>query len=142
MEFVLVEAGTLKSYDYATYLYGRHVLHRITVTGPISLKERIPLYERTLKLTPEDAYFCIVDNNARHENQFSFDDIKYLDDLLIKSGIRVFYGVTITQDSAYEKMVDLANTNAELNALKGQLYTTADENEAEAFILSKLRPMQ
>lgn len=139
MRITLIESGTLESYEYAAYRYDDRHLYRIRVTGPISLKQRLPLYRKILSINTNDTIFCVVDNSAGHENQFTFDDIRYLDDLLLEAGIRYFFGATVTQDAGYSSLVELANTNAKHIQLGGALIAAVSAEEAEDFILSRIR---
>ena len=70
---------------------------------------------------------------------FSLSDMKVLDDLLVESGIELFYGATITTDPAYSGLVKLANTNVNVSKLDGALLSTDSADEAEHFILTKLQ---
>ncbi|WP_193171073.1 hypothetical protein [Nisaea nitritireducens] len=134
----LIETGSTPGFEFASYRHGPHVLHRIKVVGPIGLKERIPLYHKTLALTPDDTYFCILDNSERHNNSFSFEDIRFLDQMLLDAGIATFYGATITLDAGYRDIVELANANVENVGLNGKLMTTHSPEEAETFIMEML----
>lgn len=134
----LIEAGSTPGFEFASYRHGAQVLHRIKVVDSISLKERIPLYYMTLALTPADTYFCILDNSGRHHNSISFEDIRFLDQLLLDAGIATFYGATITLDAGYRDIVELANANVENIGLQGKLMTTHSPGEAEAFIIEML----
>lgn len=131
---VLIGDGSMAGFVFASYRHGPHVVHRISVVGPVGLKERIPLYRATLALTPADTYFCILDNSARYYNSLSFEDIKLLDTLLMDAGIATFYGATITLDAGYREIVELAKANVTNVGLNGKLMTTAIPEEAEAFI--------
>lgn len=134
----VVATGELKGYRFRTERWGMEVLHRITVTGPINLQRRIPLYEATLAANPSANYFCIVDNRAGFENAFSFEDIRYLAEVLKDGGISHLHGVTITDDQEYAKIVELANITVAISSLQGELRSTHDVAEAEAFIQDRL----
>lgn len=96
------------------------------------------MYEQTLALTETHRYFCVLNNMGRHENKFSLDDMRYLDSIMIDSGITEFYGVTISHDPAYTGIIELASASAQSLALKNDLWTTPDPIEAELFIMRKL----
>jgi len=134
----VVAAGEMKSYRFRTERRGLEVLHRITVTGPINLQRRIPLYEATLAANPSPNYFCILDNRAGFENAISLDDLQFLAAILKDAGISRFYGVTITDDREYPKIVELANIVVATSPLQGELLSTGDAAAAEAFIQDKL----
>lgn len=135
----LVGQGRIPGYDFVSYRHGPHVLHRIQVVGPISRAERIPLYRRTLALTDTGSYFCILDNSAGHENDFTFDDMKFFGELLRKAGIVAFYGATVTPDMGYAAVVSLASMIVEYSGMEGELISTSSMAEAEAFIFDKMK---
>jgi hypothetical protein len=138
----LIAPGTLPKFRYEAHAFVAERLHRIEVTGPISLVERGALYEQTLALTETHRYFCVLNNMGRHENKFSLDDMRYLDSIMIDSGITEFYGVTISHDPAYTGIVELASASAQSLALKNDLWTTPDPIEAELFIMRQLAQAQ
>lgn len=133
-----VATGEMQSFRFRTERRGQEVLHRITATGPINLRRRIPLYEATLAVNPSPNYFCIVDNRAGYENAFSFEDIRFLADVLKDGGISHLYAVTVTDDQEYAKIVELANITVAISSLQGELRSTNDAAEAEAFIQDRL----
>lgn len=134
----VVATGELHGFRFRTERRDREVLHRITVTGPIDLQRRIPLYEATLAVNPSPNYFCIVDNRAGFENAFSFADIRFLAEVLKDGGISHLYAVTITDDQEYGKIVELANITVTISSLQGELLSTNDAAEAEMFIQDRL----
>ncbi|MDF1733963.1 MAG: hypothetical protein P1U37_01675 [Minwuia sp.] len=134
----IVATGELKSYRFRTERRGLEVLHRITVTGPINLKRRIPLYEATLAANASSNYFCILDNRAGFENSFAFEEMQILSRLMQEAGISHLYGVTITDDQEYPKIVELANIVIKMSTLQGELLSTSDPDEAETFIRCQL----
>lgn len=135
MDGPIIASGIFPSFKFSSIQYGKEVVHKIKVTGPIDLEKRLPLYHKTLAVNPSDKYFCILDNSEEYENNFSYPDIVALDNLLIAAGIRCFYGATITKDPAYSNLVKLANHNAKASKLEGELLATGDPAEAERFIL-------
>jgi hypothetical protein len=139
MKGTVVASGSLPGFDYTSTRYGREIVHRIKITGPIDLETRLPLYHATLAVNETNNYFCILDNTAGHENNFSYSDIVLLDELLIESGIDHFYGATVTTDPDYVKLVKLANDSAKATPMKTQLLASRDVAEAEAFVMEKLR---
>ena len=134
----IVASGELTSAFFRTERLGQEVLHRITVTGPINLKLRIPVYEATLAANPSPNYFCILDNRAGFENVFSYEDIRYLANLLIEAGIRRLYAATVTCDQEYAKLVELANVVVATSLLEGELLATGEIGKAEAFIRCRM----
>ena len=141
MEGTLVLSGAIESFKYSSFQYGSEVLHRIKVVGPISLKERIPLYNLTLTVNTSSTYFCILDNTGGYENVLTFDDIKYLDKLIIESGISAFYGATVTKGEGYSSLVNLANANVHSLNLDGELVATDTVSKAEEFIFAKIKQL-
>jgi len=135
----LLFEGDLPSYHLRSLRLEGKVLHDITVTGPISLAQRFPLYRKTVGINGPGQFFCILDNRAGHENRFSFDDIQKLDSYLLENGITEFYGVTVTRDDAYPAIVGVARANMEGRGLTGELHATTRRGEAEGFILEKMR---
>jgi len=138
MDGIIVASGIFPGFEYTSTKYGEEVVHRIKVVGPIDLTRRLPLYRETLAINPSEKYFCTLDNRDRHENKFSYPDIVVLDNLLIEAGIKRFYGATITTDPAYPGLVKLANSNAKMSQLEGEMLATSDPAEAEAFIMAKI----
>ncbi len=138
MKGELVESRSLPSYELSTYQHRDERLHRIRVTDAISLNERITLYINVLELNTTRTIFCILDNSAGHENNFSYQDIKFLDGMLIDYGITHFYGATITYDQNYPALVKVANANAAESGMQCDLIATSDPAVAETFILGKL----
>lgn len=141
-EMEVVASGELDSYRFRTERAGREVLHRIVVTGPINLQRRIPLYRATLEATASSRYFCILDNRSGFENSFAFKDMKFFADMMGKAGITHVYGATITPDQEYSKIVELAGIALTMSSLRGELLSTSDEEEAEAFIRERLESTQ
>ncbi len=135
----IVARETLPSYELVSVRHGDEVVHRITVTGPISLERRLPLYEATLAINRSSNYFCILDNSGGHENDLSFRDMQLLDQKLLDGGIRCFYGATITDDKAYAQIVELASATMSALKLTGKILSTGDRATAEQFIAEKLR---
>lgn len=133
-----VAQGSSKSYDFSTFEIDGFRVHDITVTGPINLSTRTPLYVETLKFSVPPHYFCIVDNTQGFENNFTYDDIMQLDRLLFDHGIRFFFGATITRDSGYNKMVKLAQENMGEIGMGGTVIEVPDRASAETFIFSKI----
>lgn len=139
MKGTVVASGSLPSFDYISTKYGREIVHRVKITGPIDLEARLPLYHATLAVNETSSYFCILDNTAGHENNFGYSDIILLDNVLIEAGIDHFYGATVTTDRDYEKLVKLANDSAEVTPMETHLLATRDVAEAEAFVMEKLQ---
>ncbi len=135
----MIASGSFPNCDFETHSYGREVLHRIKIKGRFSLKERILLYQETLKHNSSSSYFCIIDNSDKHENVLGYDDIIYIDNLILKAGINRFYGVTITQDNEYSRIVSLANEYADISNIAGKMFATDTPQEAEDFIFSKIK---
>lgn len=135
----IVTTGTLPSYEFVTIQFGVEVVHKITVTGPINLKQRLPLYDATLAVNPSSTFFCILDNSSGYENNLSFADIQVLDQRLVDAGIDCFYGATITADVAYPGIVELASANMFVENIRGEVLATSDRDTADRFIAEKLR---
>lgn len=64
--------------------------------------------------------------------------MRYLDNLLTTSGIKHFYGATITNDKAYPLVIKMAAGSAEMYELDGELISTNSASEAEEFIAEKI----
>jgi len=137
----IVATGTFPSLQFVSTQYGAEVVHRITATGPITLKHRLPVYEATLAATPSSNYCCILDNGAGHENDLSFSDLQVLARILVDASIACYYGATITDDVAYPRIVDLASVYMSTTNIRGEILSTADPQAAERFIVEKLRLM-
>jgi hypothetical protein len=138
----IVASGELSSFRFRTDRLGQEVLHRITVTGPINLKLRIPLYKATLAANPSPNYFCILDNRAGFENVFTYDDIVYLTDFVLEAGIQRIYAATVTGDTEYAKLVELANVVVGTSLLEGALLATGEMAEAEAFVRRQMQAQE
>ncbi len=135
----IVARGTLPSYEFVTVRHGAEVVHWITATGPIALRQRLPLYAATLAANPSSNYFCILDNRGGHENDLSFSDIAILNQILADGGIDCIYGATVTHDRGYPQFVDLMSENLKARDIRGELLSTGDMQAAEDFIADKLR---
>lgn len=134
----MIASGSHPGFDFVTARHGAEVVHRVTVTGPFNLRRRIRMYEETLKANRSARYFCILDNSAKHENEFAYDDIQMLAEWLSKEGLRAFYGVTITNDPGYPRLVQIVTAVLQIVDIDGTVMTTSDPTEAEAFIQEKL----
>lgn len=134
----IVATGTLPSYEFVSARHGVETVHRVKVTGPISLKRRLPLYDATLALTVSSTYFCILDNSGGHENDFPYADIVVFEQKLIDAGIDCFFGATITDDLAYPKIIELVNVSMSARKIGGEVMATEDPETAERFIAEKL----
>lgn len=134
-----IASGSLPSYSFHSVRCGVEVLHRITVTGPINLARRLPLYDATLAVNPSTSYFCILDNRGGFDNDLGYADMKVLDQRLVEAGIRTFYGVTVTSDAVYDRIVEIANVNMRVTGLEGKVHVTNDMDDAERFIAEMLR---
>ncbi len=134
----MVASGSHPGFDFVTARHGAEVVHRVTVTGPFNLRRRIRMYEETLKANSSAHYFCILDNSAKHENEFAYDDIQMLAEWLSREGVTDIYGVTITNDPGYSKLVQIVTAVLQIVDIGGTVMTTSDPVEAEAFIQEKL----
>ncbi|WP_281016823.1 MULTISPECIES: hypothetical protein [unclassified Minwuia] len=134
----IVATGSHPGFDFVSVRHGAEVVHRVTVTGPLDLRRRILMYEETLKANTSARYFCILDNSAEHENVFGYNDIQMLAEWLSKEGLTAFYGVTITNDAGYPKLVQIVTAVLQILELGGTVTTTSDPEVAEAFIREKL----
>lgn len=139
MARTVVASGSMTGFTFESIKYGEEVLHWVKVVGPIDLAKRLPLYRATLEINPSSHYYCILDNTDGHDNNFTFSDMKMLDDMLVEAGIEKFYGATVSSDRAYSGLVKLANTSVEMSKLGGELLATDSVEEAEHFIFSKLQ---
>lgn len=135
----IVTTGKLPSYEFVSIRYGSEIVHRITVTGPISMKRRLPLYDATLAVNTSSTYFCILDNSGGHENDFTYSDMMLIEQKFIDAGIDCCFGATITDDVAYPKIVELVNLSMSAMKIGGKVMATGDTAEAEQFIVEKLR---
>jgi hypothetical protein len=138
MAVTKIASGSVPGCEYETYRHGQEFLHRVKITGPVTVTERIPLYRLTLDQTDSTAYFCILDNSGRYDNSLTHADMQLLDRMAINAGISHFYGATVTFDPTYPRIVKLARLNAEIAGLTGELLATGDPTEAEHFILTKI----
>jgi len=134
----LVSEGAVEGYEFSTLKYKGFRVHDIKVVGPIDLKTRIPLYHETLRHSVPPYFFCIVDNAAGFDNDFTYNDIQVLDRILTDHGITRFYGATITMDDGYTKLVKLAQTNMDGIGMAGEVIEVMNRASAEAFISQKI----
>ena len=134
----VVASGSMQSYDFKSVRCRGEVVHLLTVTGPLNLKHRLPLYHATLAANPTSDYFCILDNRKEFENAFSYSDIKVLNQVLHSGGVRTVHGATITSDAGYPKLIEVANQSMISQGIKGYLLSTAFPEEAEQFILDRV----
>lgn len=137
-----IASGSVPGFEYETFRYGQEFLHRVRITGPVTVAERIPLYRVTLDLTASSGYFCILDNRGRYENTLTHEDMQLLDRMALDAGITEFYGATVTFDPTYPHIVQLAQMNTEIVGLAGELIATDDPREAERFIFAKIDQYQ
>jgi len=135
----IVATGTLPGYEYVSIRHGAEVIHRIKVTGRITLKQRLPLYDATLAINPSSTYLCILDNSGDHENDLTFADMQVLDQQLVDARIGCFYGATITADRGYPMIIDLANASMSAMNIKGEVMSTDDPEVAERFLAERMR---
>lgn len=138
IEGELIETGAMEGFEYATYRVGAEALHRVKAIGPIGIRERLPLYRELARLSPSGAMFVILDNQQRHENTFSIEDMDAIVVVLKAGGVTDFYGATVTHDPDYDKIGKLANTHFLLSGLKGRVIVTGDPEEAEIFMQEML----
>lgn len=134
----VVASGSMQSYDFASVRCRGEIVHLLTVTGALTLDRRLPLYRATLAANPTSDYICILDNRKGHENNFSYSDMKTLNQVLYTGGVRTIHGVTITSDAGYANLLAVANQAMVSHGLTGHLHSTADPDEAEEFILHRL----
>jgi hypothetical protein len=97
------------------------------------------LYKKTLDINLSNEYYCIIDNSEGHEYLFALEDMMFVKDTLSNAGIRWFYCAIVTKDLAKPPVIRLAETVAELGDIKAEMLSTPDYEEAERFILSKLK---
>ncbi|WP_323795184.1 hypothetical protein [Nisaea sp.] len=138
IEGTLIESGTMTGFEYASYRVGEEVLHRIKAVGPISIRERLPLYRALTRLNVSGSMFAILDNRQRHENSYSAEDMDEIVAVLKAGGVTAFYGATVTRDPDYDKIGKLTNAHIVVSGLNGRVIVTADPEEAEIFIQEML----
>ncbi len=142
---VLYKKISYKAFPCCTiesYLISGEILHKIKILGPFFLKERILLYKEMLKLNTSSHIFCIVDNSDGHENNISFNDMLYLDELIRCAGVSVFHGAIITKDKLYGKILSLAKVSAEISTIATGMIVAQDHQEAESYILDRIQNME
>ena len=135
---ILIEQGTVESYEYKVIELSGFRYNDTRVIGPINLETRLQLYGRTLPHVIAGRYFGVLDNTAGFENDFSYDAIKQVDRLLVDHGITHYCGATITKDVGYSKLVKLAQTNMETIGLNGDLIRVPNHEAALVFIMEKI----
>jgi len=137
----IISKTSVPGFEVESCLMKGEILHRVKVVGPVSMAQRIPLYQLTLETNRSHGkaiYFSILDNSENHENELTYGDLKRLDQMIKASGVTDFYCATITADSAYESVVALAMVNHKAVELGGDLLATRNSADAEAFILDKI----
>lgn len=127
----IVASGSLPSYDFVSTRHRGEVVHVMTATGPLDLARRIDVYRATLSANPTSSYFCILDNSAGFENDFSISDIRFLDRMLLEAGIRIVHGVTVTRDAGYPKLLELLRHVMPTEGLVADVHLATSLAEAE-----------
>ena len=135
---VPIARRSMKSYELETCQIGEQRLHQVTVTGPITLSERITLYVEALALNETSDLFCIVDNSAGYADDLRYQDMKFLDEMVANYGIRRFVGATITSDAEHAMVVQVARKTAEESGLECHLLSTGERQIAEEFVRGRL----
>jgi len=141
MSSKVIATLSVPGFEVESWLMNGEILHRIRIVGRVGLKERLPMYQSTLEINRAHGkmtYFCVLDNQDRHENTMSFEDIKQLDQMLLENGVTEFFGATITTDVAYASLVSLADASSKAADIGGELMATSVPAEAEVFILEKI----
>lgn len=134
----LVVAGSVESYEFRIYERSGFRFNDTKVVGPITLRTRLALYRETLPYVVTGNYFGMLDNSEGFENDFPYEAIRQLDEFLIGSGLKTYYGATVTKDGGYSKIIKLAQTNMETIGLDGLVVKVPDRVAAQNFIFSKI----
>ncbi|WP_340149340.1 hypothetical protein [uncultured Sneathiella sp.] len=135
----IVSSGTTPNIDWETSGFSGQFLHRIKITGPIGLEERLPVYRATLDISKSKDYFALVDNRDGHEDTMSYPVMLRLCELFLEAGVKNICTAIVTSNERYKDITKLSSAVATLKNLRFENTTTADFAEAEKFILSRLR---
>ncbi len=138
MSGCIVSSGTTPNIDWETTEFSGQFLHRIKITGPIGLEERIPVYRATLDISKPKDYFALVDNRDGHEDTMSYPVMLQLCELFIEAGVKNICTAIITSNERYKDITKLSSAVASLKGLQFENTTTADYAEAEKFILDRI----
>ncbi len=138
-EYQTTSETTFRNCVLTSYDYGSEQLHLIRTTGPLGRRERIPVFEHILKINSSGKLFYTLDNRGGHEIELSPEDMDVLNNLLMTGGINYVRGAVITSDDAYSILVSMANAKAKAHNFEVELISTTNHDEAETFVVSKLR---
>jgi hypothetical protein len=135
----LIASGVIGNCEYRSVVLHGDVLHKFKVIGTFGFEQRLEFYKKTLGLSRSSNYFCILDNRNRHENTLTHEEMDYFTRMILNAGVTHFYGVTVTTDRSYAKLVTLANAVSNANGLQAELFTTSSYPEAEKLIIDKMK---
>jgi|TARA_R110001606_G_scaffold3642_22_gene16567 hypothetical protein len=138
-EYQTTSEKKFKNCFLTSYDYGGEQLHLIRSTGPVGRRERAPVFEHILKTNSSGRMFYILDNRGGHEIELTSADMNFLNDMLINGGITYVRGAVITNDEAYSILVSMAHAKAKASDFEIELISTTNHDEAETFVVSKLR---
>ncbi|MBO0333478.1 hypothetical protein J0X12_07630 [Sneathiella sp. CAU 1612] len=138
MKGQLISSGSFANINHETWKYNGEHIHVMKVTGPINRAHRVPFYYLTLKTNPSSDYFIILDNQRGHEDDFSYDDMITISDILLEAGIKRIYGAIITRESGYENILKLARAVAKLKTLESHTVYCENMTEAENYIHARI----
>jgi hypothetical protein len=133
-----IASGSFANIDYETREYNGEHVHTITANGPIDIEHRIPVYKQTLENNPSENYFIIFDNRRSYEDNFAYDDMLVIAEILLKAGIKQIFGAIITKESGYDNIMKLARAVAKTKEMESQTVYAENMAEAEKFILSRI----
>ncbi|MDF2366809.1 hypothetical protein [Sneathiella sp.] len=136
-----ISSGSFANIDYETREYNGEHIHIMKVMGPINREHRIPFYYQTLENNPSADYFVILDNRRGHEDNFSYDDMQIVADILLDAGIKRIHGAIITREFGYDNILKLARAVAKVKTLESHTEFSENMTDAENFILSRIETL-
>lgn len=138
-EYQTTSETTFRNCELTSYDYGGEQLHILRTTGPLGRRERLPVFEHILKTNTSGRLFYILDNRGGHEIELTPEDMDVLNGMLMDGGINYVRGAVITNDGAYSILVSMAHAKAKARSFEVELVSTTNHDEAETFVVSKLR---
>lgn len=134
MEGEKIFSGSFANIIHETWKYNGEHIHVMKVTGPINGENRIYFYTSALKNNSSSDLFIILDNQRGYEDDFSYDDMITICDILVNAGIKRIFGAIITRESGYENILKLARAVAKVKTLEQHTVFCKNLAAAENFI--------
>jgi hypothetical protein len=133
-----ISSGSFANLEFETWEYHGEHIHVVKVMGPIDRGHRIPVYYQTLENNPSSNYYVILDNHRGHEDNFLYDDMQKVANILSEAGVKRIHGAIITRESGYDNIMKLGRAVAKLHSMESQTVYSKNMDEAESYICSRI----